>query len=319
MREKKLGRTLTRREFLTVSGVGVAGASLLAGCELRGLLPRPPDKTPSADANVVLIILDSLRKDQVGAYGNDWIETPNLDALAGESLRFSRAYPESAPTICARRAIHTGLRTWPFTDWQRYKGIDTGLQGWQPIPNDQTTLAETLQAAGYGTMFVTDNLQQYDASMNFHRGFDAYDFIRGQTTDSLQAVLDRPSPEKIRQALIKGKVSLEQGACSTFSGTSPTRLIVDQKGGDWFAPQVFTRASEFLESTKPGGARSSSPWTTDVPTPPVGPSRELRQTCTAMIVRWSRALRSGQGKDSDYLEREPRAPDVWRLPLLRQR
>ncbi len=93
MRDKKLGRTLTRREFLTVSGVGVAGASLLAGCELRGLLPRPPDKTPSADANVVLIILDSLRKDHVGAYGNDWIETPNLDALAGESLRFSQGLP----------------------------------------------------------------------------------------------------------------------------------------------------------------------------------------------------------------------------------
>ena len=60
--------------------------------------------------------MDSLRKDHVGAYGNDKIKTPNLDALAKESLRFTRAYPESAPTICARRAIHTGLRTWPFED-----------------------------------------------------------------------------------------------------------------------------------------------------------------------------------------------------------
>ena len=58
------------------------------------------------------------------------------------------------------------------------------FQGWQPIPNDQITLAETMRSADYETLFVTDNLQQYDASMNFHRGFDAFDFIRGQTTDS---------------------------------------------------------------------------------------------------------------------------------------
>jgi hypothetical protein len=97
---------------------------LLAGCERAGVLPDLPGNTPSADraANVVLIIMDSLRKDHVGAYGNDKIKTPNFDALAKESLRFTRAYPESAPTICTRRAIHTGLRTWPFEDWRDVTG-----------------------------------------------------------------------------------------------------------------------------------------------------------------------------------------------------
>src|ERR687897_3777015 len=119
MPEERLRRTLTRREFLKMSGAGVAGASLLAGCERAGLLPDPPGNAPSADrdANVVLIIIDSLRKDHIGAYGNDKIQTPNLDALARESLRFSRAYPESLPTLCARRAIHTGMRTWPFRNF----------------------------------------------------------------------------------------------------------------------------------------------------------------------------------------------------------
>ncbi len=54
--------------------------------------------------NVIVVILDSLRKDHIGAYGNDRVKTPNLDALAKESLRFDRAYPESIPTIPARRA-----------------------------------------------------------------------------------------------------------------------------------------------------------------------------------------------------------------------
>ena len=77
----------------------------------------------------MLVILDSLRKDHVGAYGNGWIKTPNLDALARESLLFTRPYPESIPTLCARRAIHTGMRTWPFENWHPAKGdeITSGL------------------------------------------------------------------------------------------------------------------------------------------------------------------------------------------------
>jgi hypothetical protein len=74
------------------------------------LTERKRNNRPGGEAgtNVVLVIIDSLRRDHVGAYGNDWIKTPNLDALAKESLRFTRPYPESIPTLCARRAIHTG-------------------------------------------------------------------------------------------------------------------------------------------------------------------------------------------------------------------
>jgi arylsulfatase A-like enzyme len=247
--EANLKRTLTRREFLKVSGAGVAGASLLAGCERASILPDLPDGTPAANrsTNVVLIIMDSLRKDHVGVYGNQTIHSPNLDALAKDSLRFTRAYPESAPTICARRAIHTGLRTWPFVNWRRYKGIDVALQGWQPIPNDQITLAETMQSAGYETMFVTDNLQQYDASMNFQRGFDAFDFIRGQSTDSYRPIYTCP-PGKVEQALVKEGVLGTGGRLyfqRYFANTAYRR-----SEEDWFAPQVFTRASEFLETTR---------------------------------------------------------------------
>jgi arylsulfatase A-like enzyme len=235
---------------LKVSGAGLAGASLLAGCERRDGPRYLPDRARSADkpTNVVLLIMDSLRKDHVGAFGNDWIETPNLDALAKESLRFTRAYPESAPTICARRAIHTGLRTWPFEGWQRYKGINVGLQGWQPIPNDQTTLAETMQQAGYETVFITDNLQQYDASMNFQRGFDAYDFIRGQTTDTYRPLWTAP-PDKMMQVLIEPAVV---GAGSvTYFQQYFANTAYRRSEQDWFAPQVFTRAAEYLEGTDP--------------------------------------------------------------------
>jgi arylsulfatase A-like enzyme len=48
--------------------------------------------------NLVLIIVDSWRQDHCGCYGNDWIHTPHLDALAAQSTVFTRAYPESLLT-----------------------------------------------------------------------------------------------------------------------------------------------------------------------------------------------------------------------------
>jgi arylsulfatase A-like enzyme len=241
-------RALTRKDFLKLAGSGAAllGASALSS----GCGPRLDKKTGT---NVVVVIIDSLRKDHVGAYGNPWIKTPNLDALSRESLRFTQAYPESAPTICARRAIHTGRRTWPFRDWQQYKGIDIRLWGWQPIPEGQTTLAEILRDNGFATMLVTDTLHQFRPSMNFQRGFDVFDFIRGQTTDSYRPIWTSP-PGKAGRALLKGNVP------DSMKGREYLRqyfanTAYRETEEDWFSPRVFARAAELL-----GAAREGQPF-----------------------------------------------------------
>ena len=79
--------------------------------------------------NVVLVIIDSLRKDHVGAYGNDWIITPHMDSFAKESVTCTKAYPESLPTLPVRRALHTGRRTFPFHLHKDYKGDFSGAPG----------------------------------------------------------------------------------------------------------------------------------------------------------------------------------------------
>jgi arylsulfatase A-like enzyme len=252
--EKALVQTLTRRQFLKAAGTGAAGMALLGSGALAGcdLTERIRNNSPGGEpgANVVMLIIDSLRKDHIGAYGNDWIKTPNLDALAKESLRFTRSYPESAPTICARRAIHTGTRTWPFKDWYVPQGETVALQGWQPIPNGQTTLAEMMRAAGYGTYFVTDNLQQYKPAYNMHRGFDAFDFFRGQTTDKYKPLWTCP-PEDIQRTLISDATSSTGGI--PYFRQYFANVQHRQTEEDWFAPQVFTRASEVLETVSEGG------------------------------------------------------------------
>jgi arylsulfatase A-like enzyme len=228
-----------------MAGAGVAGGSLLGASALSsGCGPQLGRETKP---NVVLVILDSLRKDHVGAYGNEWIKTPNMDALARESLRFSRAYPESLPTICARRAIHTGKRTWPFRDWQQYKGVDVVVWGWQPIPEGQRHLAETLRDNGYTTLFVTDNLHQYKPTMNFQRGFEVFEFIRGQTTDGYRPKWIGPR-EQVRQALVKGRGFDVQGQMLRYFANVAYR----ESEEDWFSPQVFTGAMGLLEAASAG-------------------------------------------------------------------
>lgn len=196
--------------------------------------------------NIVLVLVDSLRKDHVAAYGNDWIQTPNIDALAGESLRFTRAYPESMPSIPTRRGIHTGLRTFPFRGWERTSEYDVGLWGWQPIPEDQVTIAEMLKEQGYQTLFVTDTLHQFRASYNFQRGFDVFHFVRGQERD-----LFRPAalvkPEELERALIGGP---NEEHAREIVHQYFANIAGRQREEDWFTPQVFTKAMEFLEAGK---------------------------------------------------------------------
>ena len=233
---KKSKRTLTRKAFLRVAGTGAAGVSLLGagGCaKFSDKLPQVPDEyLPSGGSglNVILVILDSLRKDHVGAYGNDWIKTPNLDALAEESLLFTRAHPEAMPTLPARRAIHTGMRTWPT----RPPNF-----GWTPIPPGQSTLAEILSEKGYRTALVTDTYVQFRIHMNFGRGFEVYHRIRGQERDHYKDPSSISEEEMRREYLILG------------SGNKARQYLANVQGRkseqDWFAPKVFLNAMDVLE------------------------------------------------------------------------
>jgi arylsulfatase A-like enzyme len=197
--------------------------------------------------NAILVILDSLRKDHIGVYGNDRIQTPNLDALAEDSLRFTRAHPDSLPTLCARRAIHTGMRTWPFRNFVRLPGETFQPAGWQPIPAVQTTLAETLVGAGYSTALYADTQPLFHPSMNFQRGFRVFEWIRGQERDRFRPKLGVPEDE-IRQNTVAGNDANMVDKVRQYLAN--TR---DRKGEeDHFAPRLFTKGMEYLDTADEG-------------------------------------------------------------------
>jgi arylsulfatase A-like enzyme len=197
--------------------------------------------------NIILVILDSLRKDHIGVYGNDRIQTPNLDALAGESLRFTQAYPDSLPTLCARRAIHTGMRTWPFRDIVRLPGETFQPAGWQPIPEQQVTLSETLLNAGYSTALFADTQPMFHPSMNFQRGFGVFEWLRGQERDRFRPKLGVPE-DQIRQNTVPGNDDSMVDKVRQYLANTRDRKTEE----DWFAPRLFTRGMEYLERADEG-------------------------------------------------------------------
>jgi arylsulfatase A-like enzyme len=192
--------------------------------------------------NVILIILDTVRADYLGCYGNPWIRTPNMDRLAADSFVFDEAYAEGCPTLQARRALWTGRRTFPYADHKVVPGDGLNLQpGWMPLHDEDYCLSEMLQDAGYVTTYITDVPQVFKPSMNFHRGFHAFEFIRGQAGG------DRSNTGY--------RLPGERSACSTFK---ERQRQIRGRGGrtstlsrDWeidcMGPQVFTRGMRWLE------------------------------------------------------------------------
>lgn len=195
--------------------------------------------------NVVVVNLDSLRRDHVGVYGNDWIRTPSLDALAGESMRFTRAFPESIPTINARRSILTGIRTWPFRNWIPQKGETFFPAGWQRIPEEQTSLTEILAENEFDTALITDTYHLFKASMNFQRGFNVFDYIRGQERDRYRSAALASDAEVDRYTVPGNNQSMRDKVRQYRANVTDRR-----REEDWFAPTVFTRAMDYLEMAK---------------------------------------------------------------------
>ena len=105
---------------------------------------------PSApQPNLILIMADDLGYGDLGAYGQERIQTPNLDRLAAEGIRFTDFYAGS--TVCApsRAVFMTGRHTGHVS----VRGNAGGTPA-QALADDDVTVAEVLQAAGYTTGLI---------------------------------------------------------------------------------------------------------------------------------------------------------------------
>lgn len=112
---------------------------------------------------LILVSLDTLRADRLGAYGNTHHLTPNLDQFAAEAVLFEHAYSQTITTTPSHASMFTS----------RYPSELIG-QARQPTFGDKPLLASVLQTYGYATgAFVAGG--DLSPEMGFNIGFDAYE------------------------------------------------------------------------------------------------------------------------------------------------
>lgn len=181
----------------------------------------PPSQT-SAEApvppNMVLIIADDMGWNDSGAYGHAGIQTPNLDRLAREGIRFTQAFLTTSSCSPSRSSIITG----------RYPHSTDAEQLHMPLPAEQITFVEELRKAGYWT----------GAAGKWHLG----PAIR----DRFDLILDNDLQAPIPQAMAEAGISPES---AVKSGCSAWISLLSQRPADqpfflWLAAVDPHRAYE---------------------------------------------------------------------------
>lgn len=125
---------------------------LLLALAFIGWLPpasRAGDQRQQASPNFMIVLCDDLGYGDVGCYGHDVIQTPNIDRFAAEGLKLTDCYAAAANCSPARTGLMTGRTPYRV-------GVYNAIPFLSPmhVPDDEITIARLLQDAGYDTCVV---------------------------------------------------------------------------------------------------------------------------------------------------------------------
>jgi hypothetical protein len=148
--DKKTSRRTLLKSAAIVGGAAATGPSAQAAAaappfESGAHWQRPP-KQQGNNLNVIILVSDTFRADNLAGYSSEWVETPNLNKFAKQSILFADAYPEGMPSIPTRRTLYTGRRIVPT--YYYFQPEPVQLPGWHHLYNEDVTLSETLREAG---------------------------------------------------------------------------------------------------------------------------------------------------------------------------
>lgn len=172
------------------------GRTLPEGVALWG---NPVLVTPGRPAgkNLVVVLIDTLRADRLGAYGNRDGLTPHLDRFAKEGTRFAHMQAPAPWTLPSVASLLTGLQPQTHGAGVRYgEFAPTGLTG------GVRTLAETLRDAGFYNLGVYHNIY-VNPAFGLQQGFDEYVSVE----DRAAPLVDR-ALEGLRRAAADRRVFL---------------------------------------------------------------------------------------------------------------
>ena len=177
---------------------------------------------------VIYMMADTFRRDHLGAYGNDWIYTPNLDRLASESALFESAYIGSFPTVPNRRDTLLG-----------HGDIGLPFNRWKGFEKQEVTLPQRLAEEKITSMLIADTANNATDGVNMYKGYTAWHLNRGQEGDPCWLDSNVPQQLPVPPELIR----YPQERWHQVLINRAHRKVET----DWFAPGTYSTAMKWLE------------------------------------------------------------------------
>lgn len=159
-------------------------ALILAGCGADGKTSSTVVASPPGVPNVVMIVVDTLRPDRLGAWGQVRDTSPHIDELASQSIRFSRATSQAPWTTPSTASLLTSL-------YPHELGIETEPN---KVPDQAILLPELLRDKGYQTFGVVAG-SFLSRRWNFDQGFSRFE------DENVSGLMSITSPEVTRAAI----------------------------------------------------------------------------------------------------------------------
>jgi arylsulfatase A len=149
---------MNRRNFLKAAGLGAAWLAVPGGPANSGRT----DATPKAQKrpNFVFILIDDMGWTDVACYGSRFHETPNIDRLARQGMRFTDAYaacpvcsPTRASIMAGQYPARVGITDFIPGHWRPYEKLIVPANQLF-LPPESVTMADVLKKQGYSTGYI---------------------------------------------------------------------------------------------------------------------------------------------------------------------
>lgn len=174
----------------------------------------------------VMIMFDTLTRDFLPNFGNDWIHAPNFKRLQSKMITFNQFYGGSMPCMPARRELQTG----------RYNFLH---RSWGPLESFDNSVFERMQEKGIYTHLVTDHSHYFeDGGATYHNRYSTWEGFRGQEGD-------RWIPRSMALDNKNNNPLNKQGISVTQHYANRTRQLKEE---DYSSVQTIDAGLNFLEN-----------------------------------------------------------------------
>jgi arylsulfatase A-like enzyme len=174
--------------------------------------------------NVIVVLLDSLNRHLLGAYGGREFATPNLDRFAARSVQFERHFAGSLPCMPARHDILVGA-------------LDFLWRPWGSIELWEEPVTQPLRGAGVTTMLISDHPHLFETGgENYHTEFRGWEYVRGHENDPWKT---RPDPSWLGAPALPARPS-----AGHYYDVSRTHF---REEIDFPGPRTMSAAARWLE------------------------------------------------------------------------